>query len=377
MKNFFLSCKEIRIEPSTPKTYYGSFYLGPFPTGQGLTVANALRRTLLSDISGLAITSVKIEGVTHEYSTIQGVRETVLDILLNLKEIVVRKKIETQFTETQLGYLQVRGPGTVRAIDLKLPPGFQCMDPDQYIATLTENGSLNLVITIDEGKNFIFRKNEVSFSNIDKNAPIPTTNFLAIDAVFTPVKKVNYTIEPYGSESLQEANEIVILEVWTNGNVLPDEAVCQTLNYLRVLFTELGKLEIFKTVATKTLDKKIQVRKALNQLNTDFDILDYEFQENLPNNPETATKNVNFEPTFFSKTENQKITVEDWSSRSIQELGLPFRLFNSFWRANILTVNQLLDMTTKDLEESGFGPQSLIVLKENLNAKGLSLKNSI
>lgn len=377
MKNFFLSCKEIRIEPSTPKTYYGSFYLGPFPTGQGLTVANALRRTLLSDISGLAITSVKIEGVTHEYSTIQGVRETVLDILLNLKEIVVRKKIETQFIETQLGYLQVRGPGTVRAIDLKLPPGFQCMDPDQYIATLTENGSLNLVITIDEGKNFIFRKNEVSFSNIDKNAPIPTTNFLAIDAVFTPVKKVNYTIEPYGSESLQEANEIVILEVWTNGNVLPDEAVCQTLNYLRVLFTELGKLEIFKTVATKTLDKKIQVRKALNQLNTDFDILDYEFQENLPNNPETATKNVNFEPTFFSKTENQKITVEDWSSRSIQELGLPFRLFNSFWRANILTVNQLLDMTTKDLEESGFGPQSLIVLKENLNAKGLSLKNSI
>lgn len=279
MKNFFLACKEIRIEPSSPKIYYGSFYLGPFPNGLALTVANALRRTLLSEISGLAITSVKIDGAVHEYSSLSGVRETVLDILLNFKEIVIQKTFNNVLAKTQYGYLQVRGPGIVRARDLKLPPSFVCVDPDQYIATLSEDGILNCVFTIQEGRNFILRKNEVTFSNIDKNAPIKKSDFLDIDAVFTPIKKVNYTIESVGSESLYEANQMVILEIWTNGSVSPQQAIQQTLNYLRILFSELGKLKVFESIATTTVFRNNEAfKKVFEKFDTDLNLLDYNLE---------------------------------------------------------------------------------------------------
>lgn len=277
MKNFFLACKEIRIEPSSPKVYYGSFYLGPFPNGLALTIANTLRRTLLSELSGLAITSLKIEGVMHEYSTIQGVRETVLDLLLNFKEVVLRKNSKNVLVGTEYGYLQVRGPGIVRARDLKLPPSFQCVDPDQYIATLSEDGLLNAVFTIQEGKNFILRKNEVTFSNVDKNSQIKKTDFLDIDAIFTPIKKVNYTIEAFGSESLSQSNQMVILEIWTNGSISPQTALQQTLNYLRILFNELGKLQTFESIVTTNLFRQNEpIKKVFEKFESDLNLLDFQ-----------------------------------------------------------------------------------------------------
>nr|AYQ94595.1 RNA polymerase alpha subunit [Chlorosarcina stigmatica] len=155
---FFISCKESRIENN--RSFYGCFYLGPFDAGQSLTIANALRRTLLSELSGVAITSVQIEGALHEYSNLPGIRESVLDILLNLKEIVLKKTylnslLHKQANLNQIGYLKVRGPGVVRASDLKLPPSIQCVDPEQYIATLCEDGVLNLQFSIHEGKNYM------------------------------------------------------------------------------------------------------------------------------------------------------------------------------------------------------------------------------
>ena len=161
--DFFIYCKESRIE--NHRSFYGSFCIGPFEAGQSITIANALRRTLLSELKGLAITSAEIEGAFHEYATLPGVRDSVLDILLNLKDIVLKsknygnKKKGTSYTATfknlgQLGYLKTRGPGIVTASDLKLPPGMQCVDPDQYIATLSEEGILNLKIKINEGKNY-------------------------------------------------------------------------------------------------------------------------------------------------------------------------------------------------------------------------------
>nr|ALO21497.1 alpha subunit of RNA polymerase [Lobochlamys culleus] len=196
---FFIICEESRIE--TNRCFYGCFYLGPFDPGQSLTVANALRRTLLSELTGMAITAVEIEGALHEYSNLLGVRDSVLDILLNLKEIVLKKvnvpfkknnkkikfKPNSQDTvshfkrslnefskkeqgstlpieegkttnlkllKTQVGYLRARGPGIVKAADLKLPPFLQCVDPEQYIATLSEDGCLNMKLFINEGKNY-------------------------------------------------------------------------------------------------------------------------------------------------------------------------------------------------------------------------------
>nr|YP_009185297.1 alpha subunit of RNA polymerase [Phacotus lenticularis]ALO63610.1 alpha subunit of RNA polymerase [Phacotus lenticularis] len=158
MTHLFISCNESRIENN--KSFYGSFTIGPFEGGESLTIANALRRTLLSQLKGLAIISIQIEGVLHEYSNLPGVKDSVLDILLNLKDIHFYSKLPTQDLALlpQIGYLRVQGPGIVRASDLKLPPFIQLVDPEQYIATLAEDGFINMKFIISLGKNYILQK---------------------------------------------------------------------------------------------------------------------------------------------------------------------------------------------------------------------------
>ena len=379
MKNFFLSCKEIRIESTSPKTYYGAFYLGPFKRGQGLTVANALRRTLLSEIPGLAITAVKIEGASHEYSSLEGIRESILDILLNLKEIVLKKTTNRMHRKPQMGYLQVRGPGPVRASDLKLPPTFECADPDQYVATLSENGRLNLKFKIDEGEALSFFKQPLT--SLDQSNPELNDGFLTIDPVFTPIKKVNYTIESYGAESIEKTNEVIVLEIWTNGSLSPKEAICKTLNYLRVLFNQLGEFKILQSILTTYSHKKNE------KLSKVFKQIDVKLE-----NVRIASKQKNFfdlrpgKPTIYAKVqtsledsysnETSPKMIEQWECRSINDLGLPFRLANAFANSNITTVGDILKIESKDfLKIPGFGEQSLILLKTILKTKGLSLKD--
>ena len=151
MEPLLLSCIESRVENS--RNFYGRFQLGPFISGQALTIANSLRRSLLSEISGIAITAVVIEGVAHEYSTVAGVRESVLDILLNVKQIVLTSNFE--FQEPQIALLEVQGPAIVRASDIKLPVSVQSVDPEQYIANLLYDGVLQMKFIICRGKNYI------------------------------------------------------------------------------------------------------------------------------------------------------------------------------------------------------------------------------
>jgi len=208
MNNVFISCKESRIENN--RSFYGCFNLGVFDAAQSLTVANALRRTLLSECPGLGIISVTIENVSHEYSTLPGMRESVLDLLLNLKEIVfsfaqwpgvatvspslahdlvVQSAQRPDYQGTSLlnsfkkgpkkpvvGYLKVKGPGVIRARDLKLPPLIQCVDPDQYIATLAEDGFLSMTFIIMEGKGYLIQKSSASL--IDNTFITKRTNLL-------------------------------------------------------------------------------------------------------------------------------------------------------------------------------------------------------
>nr|AYQ95006.1 RNA polymerase alpha subunit [Palmellopsis texensis] len=201
-QRFFISCTKSRIE--TNRCFYGCFFLGPFDAGQSLTVANALRRTLLSELRGIAITSVEIEGALHEYSALPGVRDSVLDILLNLKEIVLKKKKYLQFFQTQVGYLRAQGPGIIRAADLHLPPFIQIVDPEQYIATLCEDGVLNMKFFINEGKNYHIQTDLLYSVPVGQIKVLETStkfyktcNPLVIDAVFMPVLKVNYIIESH------------------------------------------------------------------------------------------------------------------------------------------------------------------------------------
>lgn len=161
MENVSLSCIESKVENNC--SMYSRFELQPFERGQGLTVANALRRTLLSELSGLAIICVEINGVSHEYSNIKGVRESVLDILLNLKQINFFSN--EKYDQPYVGFLKVQGPRVVKARDLKLPSFLQCVDPDQHIVTLSDNGKIEMKCMICKGKNFLV---QTSFELIEK-----------------------------------------------------------------------------------------------------------------------------------------------------------------------------------------------------------------
>jgi DNA-directed RNA polymerase subunit alpha len=268
---FFISCKECRIE--NPRNFYGCFYIGPFKPSQSLTVANALRRTLLSEFAGVAITSVYIEGATHEFQTLPGIRDSVLDIILNLKEIVL--KSTAVMKKPLLGYLQVRGPGVVRACDLKLPAILKCIDPNQYIATLSHDGNLSLKFTICEGSNAKIltpkriQQENLLYKALDDKIPICT------DPVFTPIHKVNYMIESdqlYYNASTKinktgqivqttntlpntSYNHVIVLELWTNGSIHPKEAVSQAFTNLICLFSSLGKMNLIQSSVTQSMLK--------------------------------------------------------------------------------------------------------------------------
>lgn len=222
--DFFIACKESRIENNT--SFYGSFYLGPFDESLSQTLSNDLRRTLLSELTGLAITSIEIEGVLHQFSSLPGMKESVLDLICNFQNIVLKKQDITNIKKTYTGFLNVSGPRVIKAIDLKLPSGVQCVDPNQYIATLADDGFLNIKFNINEGKNFIKQKpynldvqslkkrnivlqdfksstfnikNNINNNYIrDKSLNINVlkySNPIPLDAIFMPVTKINCIIE--------------------------------------------------------------------------------------------------------------------------------------------------------------------------------------
>ena len=305
-------------------------------------------------------------------------RETVLDVLLNLKEVVIGKQFTERLLETQIGYLQVRGPGIVRASDIQLPPNLQCIDPNQYIATLAENGSLNMVFTIDEGKNFVHIKHQTNFLNLNtiKNqANSLGENFLSIDAIFTPIKKVNYVIESYGAEAIHKSNQVIILEVWTNGSISPQNAVSQTLNYLRILFTQLGQLKILQSIfTTSILSKNQNFRQIFKKIDNNLDIIEFKpFEQNVFKislketineqfTPEFTKITKNLETTKLSETNNQEIYM-----KPILELGLPYRIIKAFYKEKIFTIDQILKLNFKEFKEiEGLNEEAVMLLKERL-----------
>lgn len=253
--SFFISCKDSYLE--NPRSFYGCFYLGPFKASQSLTIANSLRRTLLSEIGGIAIAAVYIEGVTHEYSSLRGIRESVLDILLNLKEIVL--KSTTALNEPVLGYLQVRGPGAVYSSDLKLPNTVECVDPNQYIATLSHDGTLNIKFLILKGLTYqVYSPKELlkltteQFDNFTTMAP------LTLDPVFMSVNKVNYILEaneltPSLTKTNNQQKHVLILEIWTNGSINPREALSQAINELLLTFSNLSEMNLLNTSVAKSM----------------------------------------------------------------------------------------------------------------------------
>lgn len=288
--------------------FYSKYSIGPFLKGQSTTVGNALRRVLLSNLQGLAITGVRITGIDHEFSTIPNVKEDVVDILLNLKQIVIKGNI----TEPILARLNVKEPGIIVADNIELPDSITFVDPRQYIASLTAKGNLEMEFLIARGQNY-FTSGKVDYT-------IPE-RFLAVDAVFMPVTKVNFFVETSRNSSSFEL-ESLILEIWTNGSIMPDEALSTSAEILENTF---GLLKVTDTFATTspTIETPVQ-----------------------------EEKNEHLETIF------------------IEELELSVRAYNCLKRANVHTLSDLLKYSATDLLEfKNFGQKSADEVCENLKTR--------
>ena len=220
-----------QIQEETVNETRSRFAIEPLEPGFGYTVGNSLRRTLLSSIPGAAISSVRIESVLHEFSTIPKVTEDVTDIILNLKELVIRSDVDEPVTM----YLKAKGPGEVTAGDISPPAGVEILNPDLHIATIAKGGSLEMEMVVERG---------VGYRPADRNKkPRDPIGVVPVDSIFSPVRKVSYTVENTRVEQMTDRDRL-ILDVETDGSISPREAVASaggTLLELVQLFSELAE----------------------------------------------------------------------------------------------------------------------------------------
>nr|QUE28850.1 RpoA [Porphyropsis coccinea] len=239
MAQFQIECVESNNKG--PREQYGKFIIEPLKQGQGLTIGNALRRTILGELEGTGILAVRIGGVNHEFSTIKGVKEDVLEILLNLKEIVLKSDIQT----TQIGRVRIQGPAILTAGILEVSQDIEVIDPRQYIATICNNILFEMEFQIEKS---------CGYRLMEKSNENTAIDFLKVDAVFMPVKKVNYSVEESkvaNSDSLQDS---LTFEIWTNGSILAQEAITQGSEILTDLFSPLKHLNL--NVTSNDIDQE-------------------------------------------------------------------------------------------------------------------------
>ena len=211
---------------------YGKFIIEPLERGFGNTLGNALRRVLLSSLPGVAVTTIKIEGIQHEFSTVPGVTEDVSEIILNLKALSAKLYSDQMKTVT----IDVKGPCEVKAKDIVVDDELEFVDPEAHIATLNEDAHLQMTLTVDSGRGYV---------SADKNKyPNMPIGVIPIDSIFTPIKKVNYSVSDTRVGQITDYDKLT-LEVWTDGSVQPDEAISLAAKILTVFHTLLLRLYLF------------------------------------------------------------------------------------------------------------------------------------
>jgi DNA-directed RNA polymerase subunit alpha len=306
--------KPEKVQVSSTPTY-GKFVCEPLERGYGTTMGNSLRRTILSSLHGAAITSMRIEGVEHEFSVVPGVLEDVSEIILNLKQI----RLKTKDTQNRKLICKAQGPCIVTAGQLTSPDGaIEILNPDLHIATLSADGKLQMEMVVRVGKGYA-----LSESNKEENAPIGT---IPIDAVFSPIKRVNYVV---GNARVGQRTDYdkLTLEVWTDGSITPEDAVAFAAKILK------DQLSMFIS-----FDEEIEA-DAIKKLGDEEPA---EFNENL--------------------------------LRSVDELELSVRSANCLKNAEIHKIFQLVQKTENEmLKTKNFGRKSLNEIKEVLSEMGLSL----
>jgi DNA-directed RNA polymerase subunit alpha len=291
-----LSIKCLKSEKIQSGACHGQFLINFLKPGQGITIGNQLRRVLLGDLGGVAISAVRIAGVTHEFSTIPGVREDILEILLNLKGIIFNSKTQ----DTQFGRLKIQGPIVVTADLLQLPADLQIVNPNHYIATISTANILEIEFKFEYGTGY--RLAAQTF--LDE-----TENYLQLDTIFMPVQKVDFKIENV-YDSVNNISERLLLDIWTNGSISPNEALESAAQVILDLFTSL-----------------------------------------------INNKNMNETNQLESKPE--AVNMEPYTNIAIEELQLSVRAYNCLKKAQINTVGDLLQYSPEKLQElKNFGRKS-------------------
>lgn len=301
---------------------YGEFTVEPLPRGYGVTIGNPLRRILLSSVAGTAVTSVYIEDVLHEFSTIEGVKEDVMQIILNLKELVVKLHDNEPVTLT----LRAERAGKVTAGDFEVPMGASVVNGDLYLATLTEGGKLVMEVRVEPG---------IGYVPAEVHATKDRINSIPVDAVFTPVRRVAYRVEDTRVGQKTDLDRLV-LRVWTDGSVSPKEALESAVDTLR------SQLSVFSSG---------------------------EFEEPLPvmAMPTTSSTAASEPAAIGGRGEPSRVTLES--------LELSSRVLHSLQEEGIDSVDALLALSERDLKKvGGVGDKSLEEIKERLQAQGFELK---
>jgi DNA-directed RNA polymerase subunit alpha len=300
---------------------YGRFFAEPFERGYGRTIGNSLRRILLSSIQGAAVTSYRIEGIKHEFSYLPGVKEDITDITLNLKSLVVRLADSSEGTL----YLEAEGPMVVRAGNFQTEPQVQILNPDQHIATLAEGAALRMEVTVRQGRGYRAAQRD--------GAEEEPLGLIAVDANFSPVRNVRYAVENARVGQETEYDRL-ILEVWTNGSVSPEEAVSYAAKILK------DYMDLFITIEEQA--RQVQ---------------------------ELAEEEEEVSPTA---------EMQGKLDKSIEELELSVRSYNCLEAAGIKTIRDLVQKSESEmLKYRNFGRKSLNEIKSILKDMGLSFSMHI
>src|SRR3982750_1204389 len=302
----------IHVEQDSLTEFYGRFTCEPLERGYGITLGNSLRRILLSSLQGAAITAIRVDGALHEFTTVGDVVEDVTDVILNLKEVVLKAAQAKTYTVR----IDKEGPGPVYAKDIQLVDGLQVLNPEHLIATLDKKGPLSMELTVNVGRGYVPAE-----KNKTPTMPIGT---IPIDALFSPIRKVNYTVQNARVGQVTDYDKLT-LEVWTNGSVRPVDAVA---------------------FAAKILKEQLSIW--------------INFEES--------------EETSYHVAGGDDEPLNENLFRSVDELELSVRSANCLQNANITLIGELVQKTEQDmLKTKNFGRKSLKEIKEILSTMGLGL----
>lgn len=332
MVSFKFECVDLDVQNQTE--HYGRFVFNSLDVGTGQTIGTLLRRVLLTNLPGLRIVAVKISGVTNEFSTIQGVREDSLEILLNLKELIFKGKK----TDPNFGVLKIKGPAIVTANCIKLTPEIEVVNPDHYIATITDQITLEIRMVLNWGKGYTLAENRP----IEKSSLDPK-DYMEIDAVFMPVTNVVFNIETSFSESLG-TQERLILDLWTDGSLTPSEAMAIASETILSWFkkVESSNLALTKNQETYFFEKE-------NRLLFEKELL-WNFWLFSTFFPGIKKEKKAFPSSPLRKAMNLE-NIKEIQSLPIEDLNLSTRAYNGLKGAQINFVSDILAYSLKDLRK--------------------------